>query len=289
MYIDSHAHLTLGKFDGTFRCLTWSAENGFAVAQCDREGLLDAMARAGIAAIVEPGIDMESNERLLALAAERPGTVFPAVGLHPTRAPQVPFSRRRTLAELTARHGVVAVGETGLDFHFPRGEQHRLRQYRWFAWQVWLAHRRNLPLILHIRQADRQALRVLRLARPLLRGGVAHCFQGDWETAWALLKLGLHLGIGGALLQENDAARALEDAVRRAPLDRLLLETDSPYVHPACAALPSGKMRAKVRNTPLILPAIAERIALLKGVDVCQVERQTAQNAIRLFRLPIEA
>ena len=80
MYIDSHAHLTLGKFDGTFRCLTWSAENGFAVAQCDREGLLDAMARAGIAAIVEPGIDMESNERLLALAAERPGTVFPAVG-----------------------------------------------------------------------------------------------------------------------------------------------------------------------------------------------------------------
>ena len=288
MYIDSHAHWSHGKFDGTFRSLGWDPAAGYVLLEGSRESLLEAASHLGIASFVEPAIDLSSSERLLALAAKRPSQVFPAVGLHPTRTPQVPFSGRKALAEYAKRPGVVAIGETGLDFHFPRAQQYRTRQYRWFAWQRLLAHRRRLPLILHIREADREALRVLRLARPLLHGGVAHCFSGGWDTAQAFLKLGLYLGIGGTLLQEGETAQNLAEAVRLAPLDRLLLETDSPYVHPATSVINSGKMRAKVRNTPLILPAVAARIASLKDIDPREVERQTALNAVRLFRLPID-
>lgn len=286
MIIETHAHLSHRRFEGEYRYLDYDrATAGFAVRQGGLEDLLEAMRRQGVAAAIEPAIDVDSNRRVLEMARAHPGVVFPAIGLHPTRTHEARRRDRAVLNALSKQDGVVAIGEAGLDFHYPRAQQHRACQYRWFIYQILLAHRRALPLILHVRQADREALRVLRLLRPLLHGGVAHCFQGDPGAAEAFMGLGFHLGIGGTLLQANDAGEALRESVRRAPLEKLLLETDAPYVHPTCDAVPSAKMRSKVRNTPLILPAVAAGIAALKGLDPMEVERRTAQNAIRLFRL----
>lgn len=180
---------------------------------------------------------------------------------------------------------MIAVGETGLDFHFQRQDQHRWKQIVFFVYQIALAHRRKLPLILHIRQADRMAIPILRLFKPFLHGGVAHCFYGDVKTAQAFICLGFHLGIGGTLLQDKGAGETLRETVRQIPLEHLLLETDAPYVHPACDVITSGKMRSKIRNTSLILPAIVRKIAELKNIDVETVERQTTQNTIDTFHL----
>ena len=160
-------------------------------------------------------------------------------------------------------------------------------QLRWFIFQILLAHHRKLPLVLHIRQADKMAIPILRLFKPFLHGGVAHCFYGDVSTAQAFIRLGFHLGIGGTLLQDNEAGETLRETVRQIPLEHLLLETDAPYVHPSCDVITSGKMRSKVRNTSLILPAIAQKIADLKNIDVETVERQTTQNTIDTFHIKL--
>ena len=286
MIIESHAHLTHMKFDGFFRYLDYDRAAGlYTVCKGDRAALIGRMRAAGVGAVVEPAIDLASNRALMDLAAAEPGWLFPAVGLHPTRTSGAPWAERALLEELSRRPEVVAIGETGLDYHYPRAQQHRRVQLRWFVYQILLAYRRRLPLILHLRDADRDALTVLRLFRPFLRGGVAHCFYGDAARAQTLMKLGFHLGIGGTLLQDNDAGRTLCETVRSVPLERILLETDAPYVHPSCEVLPGGKVRGKVRNTSLILPAVAARIALLKGLSPEAVERQTAANAATLFGL----
>ena len=314
MWIDSHAHLSYYKFDTnkqkkTFRYLDYDPQSGdYAVRESDREALIEALRAAGVGAVVEPAIDLDSNARVLDLAAAHPGWLYPAVGLHPTRVAGLKspggksadpeearkqeqrsikalWARRRELEALSKRPEVVAIGETGLDFHYPRPQQHRRAQYRWFIWQILLAHRRRLPLILHVRNANKEALWVLRLMRPFLHGGVAHCFSGDWAQAQTYLRLGFHLGIGGTLLQDGRAGARLREVVRLAPLDRLLLETDAPFVPPTCDALPSKKMREKVCNTPLILPAVAAGIAALKGVEIAEVERQTTLNASALLKL----
>ena len=152
-----------------------------------------------------------------------------------------------------------------MDFHYPRREQHRLCQLCWFVFQIILAHRCRFPLILHIRMADRAAIAVLRLFKPLLHGGVVHCFSGDLKTAQAYMKLGFHLGIGGTLLQDGKAGQTLSETVKHVPLSLILLETDAPYIYPSCDAVLSGKKRSKIRNTFLILLAIALRITGIKG------------------------
>ena len=288
MFIETHAHLSHRKFNQRFRCLGRDPQGeGFVLREETRASLAEAMREAGIGAVVEPAIELDSNRTLLETAAAFPGWLFPAVGVHPSRTPGTPWQDRALIRELSRREEVVAIGETGLDFHLRREDQHRLVQLRWFLWQLMLAHRRRLPVILHIRRADRQALWVLRLMRPFLHGGVAHCFHGGPGDARALTRLGLHLGIGGTLLQAGAAADPLREAVRRTPLAWLLLETDAPYVHPDSELLPSGKSRAQIRNTSLILPAVAEKIAELKGLTPAEVERATEENARRVFRLPV--
>ena len=290
MLIDSHAHLSHGKFDGEFRYLTWREEDGtYPVAEGDRASLMEEMKSRSIAAFIEPAIDIASNRSVFALADRYPDFVFPAAGLHPTRTAAARWKDRAVPEEYSKRGNTVAIGETGLDFHYPRGEQHRLRQLRWFLFQIFLANKRGLPLILHLRgrDAERLAILVLRLCRPWLHGGAAHCFHGDLRTAEALIGLGFSLGIGGTLLQDGGDAAVLRETVKRIPIGSILLETDSPYVHPACEAVSSGKKRAKIRNTPITLKAVAAGIAELKGMEARDVERETAENAIRVFRLPV--
>lgn len=283
MIIDTHWHGSIRAFEQTFSY--WSYRDGrFEIVE---NGNLDTLGyafhSANIGCTLEPSISPEFYD---AMRRNRSANVtwFLAAGFHPTRCIHADWHDRGKIADFAKERGVVAIGETGLDFHLPRKEQHRLRQIRWFIYQLWLAHRMKLPLVLHIRNADAQALWILRLFRPWLHGGSVHCFRGNKKIARQYLKLGFYLGIGGSLLMGEDSAD-LQEAVRAVPLRRLLLETDAPFVAPRTGleGKLSKKRLSRVRNTPLILPAVIEKIAELKEEHYSEVERITTENADNVF------
>ena len=283
MIIDSHAHYAHASFSNTFRYLAW--EDTWTLKEGTREDLLAQMQEKGIAMSVEPGISLDFNENILALAERYPGRIFPAVGCHPTRCIYEKWSDRGRLDAYCTRPGVVAVGETGLDYHHPRQEQQRRKQYLWFLYQLHLARKHRLPLILHIRDADREAIRVLKLYQPR-HGGVVHCCGEGWDVISEYLKLGLYIGMGGVLLNPARNER-LKAAIPKISLERIVIETDSPYVLPYCKDVLPPKLVRRTRNSSLILPRVIEEIAALQGKTVEEVERVTAENAIRLYRLPV--
>ncbi len=294
--IDSHIHLSHIKFNQQFPYL--ASDHGKVCFYTDgtRAKLIEKCREEGIRACIEPAIEIDSNERILDLARHYPDFVFPAVGVHPTRTyryqtvdkegrrtEKVLRWRQRHLIEKYADHPqVVAIGETGLDYHQERKQQHRIRQMMWFIWQIKLAHNKQLPLILHVREADKEALRILRLFRKNLHGGVCHCFSGGAELAKQYTELGFMIGVGGTLLTHSTRQATLEQTVIQTPLEALLLETDSPYVKPDCPDL-TKKQKENARNTSLILPAVVNRIAELKHVSVEEVMRVTSMNAEKTF------
>ena len=149
-----------------------------------------------------------------------------------------------------------------------------------------LADQKGLPLILHIRMADEDAIRILRRYKKKLHGGVRHCFQGGPDFAKVYTEeLGFCLGIGGALLRKPEISEQLEQAVIATPIEYLMLETDGPFVKPEKPEEITGKKWSKARNTSLILPAVADRIAQLKGMSADDVMRITEVNTRRVFRL----
>ncbi len=281
MIIDSHAHYAHGSFSGTFRYLSW--EDNWTQKEGTLEDLLGQMEEQGITMSVEPGISLDFNERILEMAAKYPGRIFPAVGCHPTRCIHEKWSDRKRLDEYCNAPGIVAIGETGLDYHHPRREQQRLKQYLWFLYQLRLARKRKLPLILHIRDADWDAIRVLKLYAPKY-GGVVHCCGEGWDIISEYLKLGLYIGVGGVLLNPARNEK-LREAVKRMPLESILVETDSPYVLPYCKDVLPPKQVRRMRNSSLILPRVIAEIALLQGRTPEEVERVTTENAIRLYGL----
>lgn len=286
MIIDSHAHYAHGSFQKSFRYLTRD-ENGYALAEGNLQQLMDELEKAEICAFIEPGISLQSCEDVLALHNAYPEKVFPAVGVHPTRAIHENWKERRELEKFAASDGVVAVGECGLDYHYKREEQHRWTQWKWFLYQLEVARKRSLPVILHVREAHKDALRILKRHPVRKMGGVVHCFNGSWETAQEYLKLGYHIGIGGAILQKEELAKDLREAVARIPLERILIETDAPNILPDCKDTIPAKQLRRARNTSLILPEVLKKIGEIKGIPLQEVEAATINNAIRLFRLPL--
>ena len=286
MIIDSHAHYNHNSFKNCFRYLT-RKEEGYAIAEGDREAVLQELLERNVLYSIEPGISLQSCEEVLELAAAYPGRIFPAVGVHPTRSISEKWADRKKLAALARSAGVVAIGETGLDYHYKREEQHRLTQHLWFLYQLNLAWKLKLPVILHVRDAHEDALRILRLHPARKLGGVIHCFYGSWEIAEQYLKLGYHIGIGGSVLQLEERAKNLWEAIPQIPLNRILIETDAPFILPYCKDVIQPKLLRRARNTSLILPAVIEKIAELKGITPEEVEQATAENVIRLFRLSI--
>ena len=284
MIIDSHAHYNMSAYRGPFRYLTWGQE-GYALKEGNREQLFEELSAAGIACSVEPGVSLQSCREILELASRYPERIFPAVGVHPTRSVFEKWTDRKQLAELAQAPGVIAVGECGLDYHYERKEQHRLRQHMWFLYQLDLARKVKKPVILHVREAHRDALRILKHHPARKLGGVVHCFYGSGETAEGYLELGYHIGIGGTLLQQENRGDALREAIVRIPLERILLETDAPFILPYCKDVIPSKQLRRARNTSLILPAVAEKIGELKGVPPERVKQVTAENAARLFHL----
>lgn len=283
MILDTHAHYAHKAFSGEFHYLT-EGEEGFELRRGERKELFEELAAGGIIGSIEPGVSLSSNEDILRLSREYP--IYPAVGVHPTRAVRERWKDRRLLDGLSRRDGVVAIGEIGLDYHLDRAAQHRLLQLGWFVYQLELARKRDLPVILHIRDAHSHGLRVLRHYRGKVRG-VAHCFSGDGALAEEYVALGWHLGIGGTLLQQGERAEKLRRAVEAAPVERLLAETDSPFILPDCGNTIPGKLRRRARNTSLILPAVIREIGRIKGLGREETEAILLQNAAALFRLPL--
>lgn len=260
MIIDSHGHYTNGAYKNTFRYLTRNGD-GYALKEGDREQLFREMLEAGIPYTIEVGVGLQSCRDVLQLAEEYPGRVFPAVGFHPTRSIYEKWTDRQKLSEYAKMPGVIAIGEIGLDYHYKREEQHRLKQHLWFLYQLDLAWRLKKPVILHIRDAHEDALRILRHHPAARLGGVVHCFYAPWATAKQYLDLGYHIGIGGSVLQQEERAKNLWEAIPNIPLDRILVETDAPYILPYCKDVLPPKLLRRTRNTSLILPAVIEKIA----------------------------
>ena len=286
MIIDSHAHYNNHAYRKPFRYLTYG-EDGYALREGERDQLFRELLDADIPYSIEPGVSLESCREVLELAAQFPGRIFPAIGIHPTRSIFERWPDRKKLAEYANTPGVIAIGEIGLDYHYKREEQHRLTQYLWFLYQLNLAWKRKLPVILHVRDAHEDALRILRWHPARKMGGVIHCFYGSKEIAEQYLKLGYHIGIGGSALQLEEQAQDLWGAIPHIPLERILLETDAPFILPYCKNVIQPKLLRRARNTSLILPAVIEKIAELKGISADEVEQATTENTIRLFHLPI--
>lgn len=285
MIIDSHAHYTHKRYEGEFSYLNWG-EEGFSLARADRKGLLEIMERSGIALCIEPSTSLDKIEDQLALAAEHAPYFRLALGVHPKKCALTAWEDREKLHAFVMDNEIVAIGETGLDYAMRPEELDKPCQKQWFCYQIRLAHEQQLPLILHIREADEDALEILTQHKDLLHGGVAHCFGGDYQTAMAYIDLGMTLGIGGRLLHDDAQGLILQDTVKRVPLTSILAETDAPYILPDIRNLPySGKQRKKARNTSLILPAVIEKIALLRGEPREAVEEAIYENTLRVFRL----
>lgn len=286
MIIDSHAHYNNSAYRKPFRYLSYG-EDGYILKEGDREQLFQELLENNIPYSIEPGVSLESCKEVLELASEHSGRIFPAMGIHPTRSIFEKWSDRKKLDAYAKTPGVIAIGECGLDYHYKREEQHRLKQHIWFLYQLDLAWRLKKPVILHVRDAHEDALRILRLHPARKLGGVIHCFNGSWKVAEQYLKLGYHIGIGGSLLQPEDRAKDLVEAIPHIPLDRILVETDAPFILPYCKDVIQPKLLRRARNTSLILPAVIEKIAHLKGISPQEAEQTVLENTIKLFNLPI--
>ena len=240
---------------------------------------------SGVTSIVTMGVDLPSSRAAVSLA-ERYNQVRAAVGVQPNAASQVGADAvNESLSELLTHSRVVAVGEIGLDYYWdqsPRDVQQAV-----FEAQLALAREAGKPVVVHIRDQRGQtgayddALAILRVwlsGFPLDPSpGVLHCFSGTAEIARTALDLGFYLGVDGPVTYPNASARPLQALVAELPLDRLVLETDCPYLAP--------QARRGKRNEPAYLSYIGSQVAELKGVDVLDVARVTTANAQRLFRL----
>ena len=286
MIIDSHAHYNNNAYKKPFRYLSYD-KDGYSLKEGELPQLMQEMEVANIRYFIEPGVSLQSCEEVLQLCAEYSGRIFPAIGIHPTRSIFEKWSDWHKLAEYANTPGVIAIGEIGLDYHHKREEQHRLKQHLWFIYQLNLALKMKLPVILHVRDAHEDALRILKWHPARKLGGVIHCFYGSKEIAERYLKLGYHIGIGGSVLQLEERAKDLWEAIPSIPLGRILLETDAPFILPYCKDVIQPKLLRRARNTSLILPAVIKKIAELKGIPADEVEQATTNNVIRLFRLPV--
>lgn len=252
MYFDSHAHLT---------------EDCFAQ---DFDSIVENMKAASVTGMMEIGYDLASSEKAVQLA-ERFDWVHAAVGSHPDDAEQVDDARIAVYRELCKNPRVKAIGEIGLDYHYE--EPGREVQKRAFRMQLALAQELFMPVVIHEREAHEDGLRILE-EFPAVRG-VFHCFSGSYEMAKELVKRGWYIGFTGVVTFKN-ARKAVETAAN-IPLDRILIETDCPYMAPE-------PFRGR-RCDPSLVPYVAKKIAELRGLSPEAVAAATAENAKRCFRI----
>ena len=253
--VDTHAHIDGEDFDG------------------DREEMLIRAEKAGVVAVVTFGDTMESSARVVKLTSSHEN-VFAGVGVHPENA--FPFTQadEDRLAAWTKEKNIVAIGEIGLDYYWEKDEEKRKLQRKMFVRQLALARDLDLPVCIHDREAHGDLMTILKTEGRKNRG-VIHCFSGSWEMAKELLKLGWYIGVDGPLTYKN--AAKLPEIVQNMPADRLLVETDCPYLSP----LP---YRGK-RNEPAYVRITAECAANIRGESLADFAEQTTKNACEIYKL----
>ena len=249
-YFDTHAHYDSGKFNA------------------DRDEVLRAVHDSGVALVVDPGDSGVTSERAVALAQAH-DFVYAAVGWHPEEADSWTDGSLAHIRALAAQPKVCAIGEIGLDYYWDAST--KAKQERMFRAQLELALKLDLPVIVHDREAHGDSLRIV-CDYPQLRG-VFHCYSGSAEMAAELLKRGWYLGFDGPITYKN-ARKALE-VLQMCPLERMVIETDSPYLTP----VPNRGRRNDSSNLKYVIDKIAE----VKGVSASEVERATFENGKKLY------
>ncbi|MEO8705489.1 MAG: TatD family hydrolase, partial [Kofleriaceae bacterium] len=242
----------------------------------DRERVIDDAIAAGVTRMILTGTSEDNSDRSQAIAAARPGVLFSTAGVHPHTTSRCSAGTLANLRALAKLPGVVAIGECGLDFN--RDFSPRSVQERWFEAQLGLAGELGLPVFLHERDAHVRFLEILRAHRASLVDAVVHCFTGTAAELDAYLELGACIGITGWICDERRGAD-LRTLTARIPLDRLMIETDAPFLAPR-------DLRPKVsRNEPKYLPHVLAAIAAERGESVEDVAAATTATATRVFRL----
>lgn len=254
MIFDTHAHYDDEQFDE------------------DRHELLMSMSEGGIGTIVNVGASMNSCRTTLELTRKYP-FVYGAVGVHPDEVGTLTEEDMEWLKSASADPKIVSIGEIGLDYYWNVSESEI--QKRWFIRQLDLAKEVKLPVIIHSREAAKDTLDIMK-AHGREQGGVIHCFSYSVETAREYLNMGYYIGIGGVVTFKN--AKKLKEVAEYTPLDRIVLETDCPYLAP----VPN---RGK-RNSSLNLTYVADAISEIKGIPVEEVIAMTEKNARCMYRLP---
>lgn len=252
--VDTHCHLDDPRYDE------------------DRQDVLRRAWSNNVAFLVNASSDVVSARQAVALA-ERDDRIFAAVGVHPHEASTYDQKAEALIRELARSSRVVAIGEIGLDYYYDNSPREIQRIV--FAKQMELACELDMPIVIHSRDATQDTLDILREFAPKGARGIMHCFSGSYETAKILLDLGYYLAFGGSITFKN--ANRLREVVQKVPLDRILLETDCPYLTPV-------PHRGK-RNEPAFVRYVAEMVAQVKEVDIETIAHVTTENAKRAFEL----
>lgn len=252
--IDSHLHLDSSDFNA------------------DREDVLERARKSGVKKFINAGTTIPSSEAGITLSCVHPD-IYPAVGIHPHEAYQLDAIAMESLHKLALSPGVIAIGETGLDYHYnfslPEIQRTAFRHH------IRLAREVKLPLIIHCRDAFGDLIHILREEKGNKAGGVVHCFTGNCDEAERVIEMGFYIGITGIVTFK--AATTIIEVVKRLPLDRLLIETDAPYLAP-------HPHRGK-RNEPSLLIHIAEQIAEIKNMPLEDIINATTCNTKTIFHL----
>ena len=255
MIFDSHAHYDDKQFGE------------------DRDELLSSMEQNRITKIVNVGSSIESSKRAIALA-EQYDIVYAAIGVHPSDISCLNEEGMTWIREMAKHEKVVAIGEIGLDYYWDKEPEIQAQQKVWFRRQLDMAREVQLPVIIHSRDAAADTLEIMKERAPGIPG-VIHCFSYSKELALEYVKMGYYIGVGGVVTFKN--ARKLKEAVEEVPIERILIETDCPYLAPE-------PNRGK-RNSSLNLPYVVDAIAEMKGMAPETVEEITYRNAMELYGL----
>lgn len=252
MIFESHAHYDDEAFDE------------------DREELLLSLHEHGIGSVINVGASLESCRTTLQLIEKYP-FIYGAMGVHPSETDRLDDNSLAWLRQQCSHNKVVAVGEIGLDYHWKEPEIPV--QKKWFERQLELAREVRLPVIIHSREAAKDTLDMMQALHAEEMGGVVHCYSYTKEMAREYLNMGFYFGIGGVITFKN--AKKLKETVEYIPMEKILLETDSPYLAP--------EPNRGRRNSSLNLPHVAQEVAKLKGVPYEEVVEITKKNAEKLF------
>lgn len=254
MIFDTHAHYDDEDFD------------------CDREELLNSMQENGVSRIVNVGASIKTTENTIELTKKYP-FIYGAAGVHPSETAELDDEKLKWIKAAATLPKMVAVGEIGLDYHWD--EPDRDIQKKWFEAQLETAREVSRPVIIHSRDSAADTYDIMNECKAWEIGGIVHCFSYSREMAEKFLDMGFYIGVGGVITFKN--AKKLHEVVEYAPMDRLVLETDCPYLSPE-------PFRGS-RNSSVNLVYVADKIAQIKGIDRDEVYRVTFENAMRVYRI----